>query len=269
MAKANSNVAVQRAFQVLESFTEQGPESTLAELSERLGVNVGTLHRLLGDLVGSGYLVRDDRRGSYRLGLKLIGLAKVAINTHDVRTEARPFLERLAVETGANVSLGVLDRGEVVYLDRIASPHAADPYFHGGRRVPAHCSSLGKVLLAFSDATATGAATSAALASYTENTIVSRQALQEELDEVRSAGFALDRAEYMSGTHCFGAPVYDSSGGVVAAISLSNTHTQLNPADVEAQAPLLLKTCSQVSQRLGLSLFTPHDRGSRTHFASR
>lgn len=260
VVRHNPNVAVARAIGILECFSEQEPELSLSELARRVGVNPGTAHRLVADLLIAGYLAKDERHGAYRLGLKVIGLAKVAINTQPIRAEAMGFLERLAVETGANVSLGVLDGTDVVYLARVPSPHAADPYFHAGRRIPAHCSSLGKVLLAYRHRDELTDHLPESLTKYTENTVVSRSQLLEELQEVKATGVATDRGEYMAGTHCIGAPIFDSGRNVVAAVSLSNTHTFLAPAEVESLATNLLRTCGHVSQRLGLGLYVPNAR---------
>src|SRR5690606_17178955 len=131
-------------------FSERNPELTIGDVATALGINPGTAFRLLRSLEFGRYLTRDETGKRYRLGLRTLAAAKVVLNTQPARIAAQAYLVQLANQAHANANLAVLDGLDVVYLDRASHVAEADPYVHSGRRAPAHCTALGKVLLAHS-----------------------------------------------------------------------------------------------------------------------
>lgn len=256
---AKSNQAVLRALEILDLFTEQAPVLSLAEVASTLGVNAGTAFRLVKTLEDAGYLARGGEAGKdYRLGFRPLGVAKVVLNTQTARIASKGYLESLAATARTNANLAILDGLEIVYLERASFVPEADPYCHSGRRAPAHCTALGKVLLAYGEGDSLlGGEEPPVLRAYTEHTITDVGLLKLELERIRAAGYASEESECAVGSNCLAAPVFDARGKVVAAISLSTMRTGAAAQDVAQHLADLQLVCTQVSHRLGYSLFQP------------
>jgi DNA-binding IclR family transcriptional regulator len=189
---------------------------SLSDLSQRANLPKSTVHRLAEQLCGVGWVERDT--GGYRIGMRLLELGGLALETNRLRDAAFPHLYALAAKTGLAVQLGILDRGEVVYLERILLGQFRLPTRLGGRK-PAYCTALGKAMLAF-DPAATRAAMSSEMPKRTENTITDPAALLSELEQVREHGIAFDREEAYDGLVCVAAPIRNS-GRAIGAVSVT------------------------------------------------
>jgi DNA-binding IclR family transcriptional regulator len=245
---------VQNAARVLKAFlggTEQlGP----SELGRRLGLGKSTVHRLLATLTAEGLIEQDPRTGGYRLGIVMFELGE-AVRIHmDLHTAAAPVLAMLREETRETAQVGVLDRGEVVYVDRLESSHSLRLFTETGRRVPAHCTSSGKVLLGFLPGSQREALLSAApLAALTPDTITDPARLRVELATVRARGWAEAVNEREIGVASIAAPVRNSRGEVVAAISIGAPLVRLGAAQRRRFARAVTEAGDAVSRRLGWS----------------
>lgn len=245
---------VQNAARVLKAFlggTEQlGP----SELGRRLGLGKSTVHRLLATLTAEGLIEQDPRTGGYRLGIVMFELGE-AVRIHmDLHTAAAPVLAMLREETRETAQVGVLDRGEVVYVDRLESSHSLRLFTETGRRVPGHCTSSGKVLLAFLPGSQREALLSAApLAALTPDTITDPARLRVELATVRARGWAEAVNEREIGVASIAAPVRNSRGEVVAAISIGAPLVRLGAAQRRRFARAVTEAGDAVSRRLGWS----------------
>lgn len=251
------NRSVIRALKILECFSEKEPELSVSEISQRVGVSGVTVSRLVNSLVHMGYLVPGSTSGRFTLGLKPLGVSRVVLNTSRLRAEAIPFLRTIAHETQANANLGVLDGSEVVYLARVSSPRVEDVYVHTGRRAPVHCTALGKILLAFAPPEVRQRALSVPLVPFTQRTITDREVLLQQLEEIRSRGWAEDRGEYMETNDCLAVPVWDSTGCVAAALSISTIRALIEPGELIHHRELLMRVSQQLSYKLGVELFHP------------
>ena len=165
---------------------------------------------------------RDWKSGRYSLGLKLAELGNLALSRLDSQTIARPFVERLAAETGETAHVGVLQGCEIFSLVNRESHRSVRSPSTVGRRSPVHCTSQGKVLLAFAEPTRVEELLRGyKYFSYTRRTIRSAAAFRAELAKVQALGFATDDEEFEEGLRCIGAPVRDHEGAVIAAISIA------------------------------------------------
>lgn len=207
---------VERLEAILASFEGSDRELALSEISQRVGLPKSSVHRLAGQLCSVGWLEKCG--GGYRVGLRLLELGSVALQRSGLREVAFTHLHALAARTGLSVHLGILDHGEVVYLDRIAMGRASLPTRVGGR-LPAYCTALGKAMLAFEDEAGQAAALKA-MARRTEFTITEPRALQGALDGTRRNGVAYDREEAYQGWGCVASPIR-SDGRVVGAVSVT------------------------------------------------
>lgn len=243
---------VERALDVLGAFSQHPGGLTLAEMARSVGIHKSTVHRLALTLEKAGFLRRCPASGTYTLGLKLLELGAVALNGVELRREARPYLERLHRDTGCTIHLGILDSGEVVYIDKFEGNNSIRLYSQVGRRAPAHCTGLGKALLAFQPASAVRQlAAQRGLKRYTSETITSVPELLTELERVKTRGFAVDMAEHEPLVHCVAAPIRDHFGTVIAAVSRTMIIPSLSEADARHHAEPVVAAATAISTNMG------------------
>jgi DNA-binding IclR family transcriptional regulator len=217
-----ASTVVGRLEAILASFDGCDHALGLSEISHRVGLPKSTVHRLANQLCAVGWLERNS--GGYRVGLRLLELGSVALQRTGLREAAFKHLHSLAQRTGLTVHLGILDHGEVVYLDRVTTTRVSLPTRVGGRQ-PAYCTAIGKVLLAFEDP-ASQAAALAKTERRTEFTIVEPRALQSTLDNARKTGIAYDREEAYGGLGCVASPIR-CGDRAIGAVSLTGPITRM------------------------------------------
>jgi DNA-binding IclR family transcriptional regulator len=210
------STVVGRLEAILASFEGSDHALALSEISHRVGLPKSTVHRLASQLCSVGWLERNS--GGYRVGLKLLELGGIALQRTGLREAAFRHIYSLALKTGLAVHLAILDRGEVVYLDRIAMTRFGLPTRVGGRE-PAYCTALGKAMLAFEDQ-ASQASALANMPRRTEFTITEPRAMQAALKSTRRTGVAYDREESYRGLGCVAAPIR-SAGRAIGAVSVT------------------------------------------------
>jgi DNA-binding IclR family transcriptional regulator len=211
-----ASTVVGRLEAILASFGGCDYALSLREISHRVGLPKSTVHRLASQLCAVGWLERNS--GGYRVGLRLLELGSVALQRTGLREAAYKHLHSLAVRTGLVVHLGILDHGEVVYLDRVMTTRVSLPTRVGGRE-PAYCTALGKVMLAFEDP-ASQASALARSRRRTEFTIIEPRAIQAALDSARQTWIAYDREEAYKGLGCVASPI-GSGDRVIGAVSVT------------------------------------------------
>lgn len=249
--RENSGVqSVARAVEILEALAESR-DLGVTELGRRLGVHKATASRLVSTLAERGLVERDPSTDKLRLGFGLIHLAGAAIAGLDLAHQARPILEDLADRTRETVNLAVLDGDSVMHIDQIAGARAVVSVSWVGRRTPYHCTSNGKVLLAFSDERERDRLLAGPLDPRTPNTVVDPDVLRAQLDQVRARGYAFTIEELEEGLNAVAAPVRRSDGDVVAAVSVSGPAFRLRRADVPRIARLVMDAAEAISRRMG------------------
>ena len=217
--------SVERVSVILDVLGRYPQGLSFGDLSTKVDLSKGTTHRLLSTLAFLGYVRQDAETKKYNLGFKLVELGNRLLSQIDFRTEARSFLVDLAESTKETVHLVILDQNEVLYIDKVESnsnPKGLRMASMLGSRIPAHCSAVGKVLLAaLPEEKLIQLVSSKGLPRQTENTITDLGALKEHLKLVRKNGYALDKEENEIGIRCISAPIRDQRGEVIAAISIS------------------------------------------------
>jgi IclR family KDG regulon transcriptional repressor len=218
---------ITKAGAVLDLFTSERPEWGVSEVADALGTPRPNAHAVLATLVEIG-LMRRTADSRYRLGWRLLALSRVLVESVDFRALARRRMARISESSGATLHLAVLDGPQVMYLEKTSGRHGSAIAATGvGLRWDAHCSAVGKVLLADHEpAEAAALLDRAGMARRTARTITSLRDLGRELDVVRVRGYALDDQEGLDGVCCIAAPIRDRFRTVQAAISVS-----LPPAD--------------------------------------
>lgn len=250
--------SVRRALQLLKAFDREHPEWSVADLCTRFGYqHRSTVSRLMSTLAAEGLVQWNPRTNRYRLGFVLLDLAGVLQEQIDVRAAAQPAMQDLCRLTGETVSLDVLEGTETIVIDQVTSPSSVRYVCWLGRRVPAHASSAGKVLLAFQPDDVVEpllqrmAEPDGRLPGYTERTLPHLAALRDELARVRQQGYAVAIGEISSEISAISAPVFDHTDNVVAALAVNGPSFRFT-ADVIARiAPDVQRAADQISAALG------------------
>jgi len=243
--------SVANAMRLVRAFSDDEYEIGISNLARRLALPKSTVHRLATTLVGAGFMEKNPETGAYRLGLALFDLGMLVRRKMSVVTEARPYLRELMERTGESVHLTVLDHASVLYVNNIASPQAIRMQSNLGARVPVHCCSEGKALLAFEPADAVESVIAAGLPARTPKTIVKPQRLRDELALVRGRGYALDDEELEIGLRAAAAPIRDHRGDVIAAVSIAGPVQRVSKKALQRFAVEAVSASRTISQRLG------------------
>ena len=247
-----------RALALLEALSHQGPDLTLAQISQMLKLHKSTAHRLIMVLERHRLIEKNSNTGKYRLGLKLFELGTKAIGQLDLRERARPFLERAVLDTGETVHLCVYDDGEVVYLDKVEPARSVRLASSVGRRNPAYCTAVGKAIMAFlPEAHVEVAAQKHGFRQLTRRTISNMLELKAELAKVRKVGYALDNEENEEGVCCVGAPIWGFGPHPIAAISVSGPTFRLTSEKIHVVAESVIGIAQGLSRQLGMRT-SPH-----------
>jgi DNA-binding IclR family transcriptional regulator len=215
------SAVIDRVSLVLDAFDGPG-RLTLAQIVRRTGLPRSSAHRMLERLVQLRWLRRNGR--DYELGMRLVELGSLAVHQDRLHKAATPLLHDLHRATGLVVQLAVLDGPDVVYLDKVGDRMVAALPSRVGGRQPAHCTAIGKVLLAYNS----DACDEVDLSNRrTKFSIGSAAQLAAELDKVRAHGVAFDREEALPGFGCVAAPI-GGQGEAVAALSVCGPMNRMN-----------------------------------------
>jgi DNA-binding IclR family transcriptional regulator len=238
-----------KVVRILDMFSRTARVLSLAEICQRSGYPKTTTHRLLSSMREAGLLDQDRYRDTYRLGLKLYELGNTVLANMDLPREARPYIEGLGRLTDQVVHLAVFDGSHAVVIGKSESQTDATSSFL--ESAPAHCTSVGKAILAFLPEPALETFLAAGLARFTDTTVTDPTALKEELELTRSRGYSIDQAEHQPGLHCVGAPIRDLSGQVFAAISVSGPAWKMPLSDVGRVAKIVIHHADAISKAIG------------------
>lgn len=244
--------AVNRALDILELFLDR-PRLSAREIGERLGLPRTTVHELLVTLVARSYLVSvPGQPVQYRLGMPVFQLGSAFAGQLDLAREAQEVAGDVAAACDEAVHVAVLDGADVIYLVKVDSTHPVRMVSAVGRRLPAHCTAVGKALLSGLSAADLDARLPAGpLPAMTPESITDVGRLRAELDRVRARGVALDDGESDSAVRCVGAPVRDHTGAVIAAMSISAPILRWLPAAHTEWTRLVSDGAAALSSRLG------------------
>jgi DNA-binding IclR family transcriptional regulator len=246
--------SVTRALELLDHFTAERPELSLAEISREVDAHKSSVFRMLTTLEAMGFVEKKVQSGKYRLGLKIFDLAGRFWGHHDIRQTAAPFMEELAQATGELIHLAVLDGLDVVYLEKKGQGQVLTVATRVGGRDPAYTSSMGKVLLSdLPGDKLKQILPRKKLKKLTPNTITEIPQLMKELAEIREQGFALDNEESFPGIRCVGAPIRNAAGKVIAAISVTVPAQRMDDRRAQRLCRQVTNTARMISERVAAS----------------
>ncbi|MGE2728387.1 IclR family transcriptional regulator [Mycolicibacterium vaccae] len=222
-ATETPSAVIDRVSLVLDAFDGPG-RLTLAQIVRRTGLPRSSAHRMLERLVQLRWLRRNGR--DYELGMRLVELGSLAVHQDRLHKAAIPMLHELHAATGLVVHLAVLDGSDTVYMEKVGNRMTAAIPTRVGGRAPAHCSAVGKAMLAFTDEAEAALFDTEFLARRTKYSIATPGQLRKELVRVRSHGYAFDREESLPGFGCVAAPIGDP-GEATAAVSVCGPMNQM------------------------------------------
>jgi DNA-binding IclR family transcriptional regulator len=208
-------------------------------------------HDLMASLAKLGFLNKTEEN-RYRLGWRLVTLSETLLATTELRKEAHPVMEDLATQYQETIHLAVLDDTQAVYVDKLEGRQAVRVELTSlGARLYAHCSALGKVLLAYSSEQEVKRIIQiAGLPRFTENTITDPEELLQNLIKIRKQGFAYDMEEILPDLCCVAAPIHNYTGQVIAAISMSIPAYRFKRSQTEFREGVM-RAAKTISKRLG------------------
>ena len=245
---------IEKAMRILDLFSLAQPEWGVSEAARALRLPKSTTSELMASLAEQRLLSRAAK-GRYRLGWRLFELSQTLLDTTGFRIQARKVMEDLVETWGETVHLAVLDGVQAVYVEKQQpTPAVRIRITRAGARLPAHCSGVGKVLLAHSEWEYVAAQLEdLGMPAQTPNTITTLDALDDELEQVRERGYAYDHEEILIGLCCVAAPVHGPEGSVVAAVSFSVPAYRFHPGS-DKYTEAILGAAGRISQLAGPEL---------------
>jgi IclR family transcriptional regulator, pca regulon regulatory protein len=231
---------------VLECFGKERDALTLMEVARSLEWTKASAYRYLATLTALGYLQMEEPSRRYRPTVRVLNLGHATLNALTFPELALPFLERISRRFNESASMAVLDGTEVVYVARAASTRRLATHIHVGSRLPAFCTSLGKVLLAFlPDAERESLLKRIAYKRFTPNTITDQRKLRRLLIQVRRQGYALNDQELDLGLRSCSVPVFGKQGEPLGAINVSASSARLSLEEAAEKVVPELKIASR------------------------
>lgn len=245
---------VDRVVMILGVFERSAGPLNLGQISVRSGLPRSSVHRILQQLVSARLLSRDDN--DYRLGLRMFEIGSLVVHRTRLSEVARPLLQELCAVTGHVVHLAMLDQQDVVYLEKVGGAFASTLPSRIGGRLPAHCTAVGKAILAHSPDEVVRDYLWNGLCRRTDASIATPQALYAALDRIRGAGYATEAGEAVAAVSCVAAPVLVPDQ-VLAGISVCGPRERVH---VDALKFRVKWTAAEISRRLRASGTRPQPR---------
>lgn len=244
--------AVQRALQLLNAFEPGEPELELRRIAQRVGLSGATTYRLLLTLQEQGFIHQNPVTDRYRLGVRLLYLGHLAREQNDVRPVALPHMRQLRDATGESVHLNIMAGVHHVCIEWVDSPHDLRNTTVLGKPYPLYCDASGKILLAYQRSEfIEQIASEADLQPVTGNAIADSDTLLSELARIRANGYSISRGEGIVDSSSISAPIRDSSGGVVACITISGPSTRFTADKLPGMIAAVKSAARKISRQLG------------------
>jgi DNA-binding IclR family transcriptional regulator len=248
---SNKSATALRALRVLEILGGSRVPVSVAEVAGGIGADRSTAYRMLMTLIDAGYVVRDARTRNYQLSYRILALGKWLLSDDQPAELIIACLKDISDQTGETVHYSVLDRDAAALLYRAKGTQLVTVDFQIGDRAPLHCTSIGKLLLAFEDVGLVERVIGRGLPKVARNTITDPQAFRAELQRIRVQGYAYDDLEFADDMRCVAVPVFEKGGGVGGGISLSGPSSRYSPHKLDELKDIAVAAARRLSQQLG------------------
>jgi IclR family transcriptional regulator, KDG regulon repressor len=244
------NKSLLKTCQILEILTHKNEPIGVNEFSRLLGMPKSTVSRFLATLESLGFVRRNGENRKFRLGLKLFEWGRKALDDLGLRQVAIPLMEKLRDTVNEDVILSVLEDTHITYLEKVECSHHVVIHTAVGSTAPAHSVSSGKLMLAY-DSRALEMVISNGLKAYTRYTIVNPNRLRQECAKVRDSGYAVSKEEFREGVTGVAAPIFNTKGTLVGAISISTPASRITERKRREHIKTVTQTARAISRQLG------------------
>jgi IclR family pca regulon transcriptional regulator len=254
MAQPKRVNSLVRGLSILESFTPSESHLSLQDLSARTGLPKTTVHRFLKTLLTMNYVTLDPHTRCYALAPRVMALGFSVLSGMDLRQTAFPYMEALSRETDQNVNLAILDRTEMLFIERITVRRILNTNLYVGSRLNCYQTAVGRALIAFLSRDKYDLLLTALLKDKEAVKFVGRRGekLDAILEEVRTRGYASNDGEWVPGLRAIGTPIFNERGDVEASLSMSFVSQAVSLAEMlENHLPRLLEMAGKISSVLG------------------
>ena len=241
-----------KACNVLELVSNTTGGCLLKEISAQLSIPRTTALRITETLLDANYLARNEE-GAFTLGTSLVRLGVKALDNLDIRGFARPVLQALSAETGESSHLAMLNGDRSMLVEVADSPHPIRIASRPGTLVELHCSSTGKVFLAFSIPEPSTFCKTLVFTPHTRNTDSSAVDVLASIELTRKQGYAMDEEEYVLGVRCIAAPVKNAFGKTIAAIGITASTSTFTKGKIRNMARKLKDAAATISENMGFA----------------
>lgn len=243
--------SVERAIRILQCFSLKENQLGVTDLSRRLGLNKSTVFGILTTLEHFKLVEKVPEIRCYKLGIKLLELGNLVFNQLDIRQIARPYIDAMVEKYSETMHLAILDGQDVVYVDKVDSDRSIRMNSEVGKRRPAYCTGVGKVILAYLSNEVWKECVPSVLTEFTPNTITKLDDLEKEMERIRRNGYSEDNEEIEQGLSCVAVPIFDNDNQVIAAISLSAPTVRMPKEKAQLVAGELMQKAAEISQKMG------------------
>lgn len=242
--------AVERALEVLLCFSSQTPELSMTQISEKVGINKSTVHRLLATLERNRFVERNPVTGIYKPGVRLLQMAFLTLEHNDLRRLAAPFLKQLCDMYSENVNLSILDDTEVVYIDIVESTQRVKLAASPGQRLPAFCTASGKAIMAFMPSDKVYRILDGGMTKFTNYTITLQDEFIKNIKLAKDRGFAFSEQEFEEGINAVAAPIIGKNDEPIASVSIAGPAYRLTLARMMKIGPSLVAATRKIAQEI-------------------
>jgi IclR family transcriptional regulator, KDG regulon repressor len=233
-----------KSMKVLEQLVEKG-EMSILELTESSGMGKSTVHRILGTFKSMGYVDQNKDNLKYFPTLKIFQLGTKASNRIPLKKIIRPYLQEIYDKCHETVNFGIVDIGDLIYLDKIVTSEPLRVDLEIGNKVSAYCTGIGKAILAFTDGLDVSKIN---FVKMTEKTVDSPEKFLEQLEFIRKNGYIVEREEYIPGLTCLAVPIRNREGRALAGISISVPSMRLDEHRKNDLVRLLLDAVDKIGK---------------------
>lgn len=249
--KQGASSTALKALRTLDIVASSQSDLSIQDVADQLKTDKITAYRMLVTLHNAGYLVKNEETKRYRLSYKIVSLCRNLLAENEVTNLIMRTLKELSQKTQETLHYSVLDGHEAVLIHRVKGSQLVNVDFQIGDRSPLHCTSIGKVLLAFQEPSIIDRVVDAGLARFASNTIVDPEAFRRELRKIRMEGYALDDHEFADNMRCIAVPVFENGGVVRSGISISGPDSRLTIEKLYELKTSLMEASSTLSRQLG------------------
>lgn len=243
--------SVIKAIEVIEYIASSKKELGVTEISNGLNYGVSATYHMLNTLKECNIIVQDERTKKFKLGLKLWQIGMLAYEQNHISISLKPYLKKLRDLTGETSNLTIMDDYKIVYIAQEESDRLVKMFTTTGATAPLHCTAAGKILLAYKpDEIQKQIIDKMELTKYTDHTIINKEDLIKEIEEIRKNGYGFDNEERELGVSCIGAPIFDLNDEAIACITISGPTARFNEENKNKWIDIVLEVSKEATNHL-------------------